>query len=505
MSKKQTLAAFIIFILIAAGIAAFVYWPFSEKISQERHPTRIIIPGAADSLNNESGLMENDLYEDSFRLKAPLGDGEFAISILNVDLTGNAIEEQFVVYRSISDTENPISVAYFGFNERSGIYQRMWNADIAAAMPGTVSMYTQDLLGDRSFCVIITGMNTLGEHTMTVFRRDPQDEREGFFSKIAEIKMSGSITVQETDRSLAYQQGIARGQPFIIAASGHDSESENILDRIDLSYTYNARSGVYEQSSINRTAGTQIEARRLREILGGGSKAFEEFINDLWYHVSPSGTIDKSQYIFFDPEKREIIFFGDETQQVFNWQSSNSSRYGLYIASQNISVSTLRRFLDIEMESLDSIRMKVFEDVRLKIGVSASWDGSYRRAGTAMLAQTEDKAIRPYTDAVYDSSMGRLRFYANGEYELSSSGVLTKGRYAFFRVGAHELLELRPERNTARSDNTDNRFIYTLSSMETGEKDSVPKNDNLSLARVRLGASGIHELHEIPIILTRSQ
>jgi hypothetical protein len=108
-----------------------------------------------------------------------------------------------------------------------------------------------------------------------------------------------------------------------------------------------------------------------------------------------------------------------------------------------------------------------------------------------MRAQSEEKDINMYTEAVYDSSMGRLRFHANGEYELSSSGARTKGRYAFFRVGNHDLLELRPERNG------DDRLTYSLTTMDNP--------DNLSLSRVRLGATGIQELHEIPVILTKAQ
>ena len=505
MSKKQTLAAFIIFLLSAAGIAVFVIWPFSEKAPQEQHPTRVIIPSAGKGLDSDSAWNEYSAYDDSYNLKAPLGDGEFAISILNFDFDNEAIEEQIVVYRSQGDAENPVSVAFIGYDERSRTFRRLWNAPVAATMPGTVSLYSQDLLGDRSFCIIITGMNGQGEHTMTVFRKDPQKDQNLPFAKIADIRIGGSITVQETDRPLAYQQGIARGQPFVITASGHDTESTNMLDRVEIAYAFNAASGAYEQKGVTRVPGTQIEERRVREILGGEPKVFEEFINDLWYHVTVQGTIDKSQYLYFDSEKREIIFFGDETQQVFTWQHSNSTRYGLYISSQNISVSTLRRFLDIEMESLDSIRLRVFEDVRLKISVSASWDGSYRRAGTTMRVSSDEKPIRPYTDAVYDSSMGRLRFYANGEYELSSVGALIRGRYAFFRIGGDDLLELRPERSGVKNDNGENRLTYTLSSMTVAANDNVPKSDSLSLSRVRLGASGIHELHETPIILTRSQ
>jgi hypothetical protein len=366
-------------------------------------------------------------------------------------------------------------------------------------MPGTISLYTQDLLGNRSFCVIITGMNSQGEHTMTVFRKDWEDMSRPF-SVIAEITMDGSITVQETERPLAYQQGIAPGQPFAISAQGHDNESNNILDRIEITYSFTPARGFYEQSRVTRVPGSQIEAHLLREILTGEPKAFEEFIYDLWYHVTPEGTIDRSQYLYFDPVRREIIFFGDGTQQVFTWRSSASSRWGLSISTQNISVTTLRRSLSIELESLDKIRLRVFEYLRLKIGVTAPWDGSYRRAGSSMWTHEEEKSFRPYAEAEYDSSMGRLRFHDNGEYELSASGTRTKGKYAFFRVGNHNLLELRPERSGVAANNDPqggDRLTYSLTAMENPE--------NLSLSRVRLGAGGIQDLHEIPVILTKAQ
>ena len=495
---------FFIFVLLAAGIIAAAFWPFGagwpfgEKKTQKQYRTRVIIPSAADAFNPNSESPENAAaHEDSYSLKAPLGDGEQAISLLNIDFDNDAIEEQVVAFRNSNNAESTIALTLFNYDERSKTYQRLWNIPAEVTMPGTVSLYTQDLLGDRSVCIIITGMNGQGEQTMTVIRKDPQEDKILPFAAIARIRISGSITVQELERPMVYHQGIARGQPFVITARGQDTESDNMLDRIEISYTFNPPRKIYEQSKRTRIRGSQIEERHLREILTGEPKAFEEFINDLWYHISPEGAVDREQYLYFDPVKREIVFFDNEIQQVFTWQRSNPTRYGLYISSQNISVTTLRRFLDIEMESLDRIRIRVSEDVRLRIDVNTSWDGSYHRAGSVMRASPKEKPFSPYTDAVYDSSLGRLRFSLNGEYELSSSGSLTKGRYAFFRAGSHELLELRPEQNSAQQG--ENRLIYRLAGM-----DQTGGSESLSLSRVRLGAAGIHDLHETPIILTKT-
>jgi hypothetical protein len=511
VNQKKSTVTIVVFIICAAGIASFAFlthgtgWLADEAKRSEQHLTRLVIPGVMGNSSLDFPLDEYNDIEDTYRLKVPLDDGELVISVLNFDLESNGTEEQVAVYHNINDTANPVALTFFAYNEEEGSYKRMWNAPAAATIPGTVTIYSKDMLGDRSICIIIAGMNNQGEHTMTVFHRY-NEERILPFKKIAEIQMDGSIAIQESERPLAYRQGIARGQPFTIIAHKHDNESSNMLDRIEITYTYNNAKGIFEESNIVRVPGSQIEQRRLREILSGTPGNFEGFINDLWYHVSPEGTIDKNQYLYFDPEKREIIFFGDYTQQIFVWYNSTSTRYGVYASSHNVSVTTMRRFLDIEMVSLDSIRIKVVEDVRLKIDVSMPWDGLYNRAGTAVRSATEVKKMYPYTDAAYDSSMGKLLFSDNGEYELISGTSVTKGRYAFFRAGGQELLELRPDqKNVLDGRGSKDRLIYSLTGTNSSVNNNVYQNNNLILSRVLLGPLGTQELYEGQIVLTRAQ
>jgi hypothetical protein len=516
VNQKKSTVTIVVFFIFAAGIATFAFlsrgegfgkgWLSDETRASGQYRTRVINPGVMGNSSQDFPGGENSDYDDNYNLKVPLNDGELVISVLNFDLETNGTEEQVAAFHNVNDTLNPVALTLFAYNKKDGRYRRLWNAPAAATEPGTVTLYSKDLLGDRSVCVIVTGMNALREHTMTVFQRY-DGESSLPFKKIAEIQMDGSITIQETERPLAYRQGIARGQPFAIIAHKRDIESSNILDRIEITYTYNNAKGIYEESNINRVLGSQIEQRRLREILSGQPGIFEEFINDLWYHISPEGTIDKSQYLYFDPEKREIIFFGDGTQQIFVWYNSAFTRYGLYASSHNVSVTTMRRFLDIEMVSLDSIRIRVVEDVRLKIDVSMPWDGLYNRAGTAVRSATEVKKTSPYTDAAYDSSMGRLQFSNNGEYQLISVASITKGRYAFFRAGGQELLELRPEQSGTSGSGSDSeeRLIYSLTGINPNEGNNVYQTNNLILSRVLLGPSGIRELYEGQIVLTRSQ
>ncbi|MDR3139334.1 MAG: pallilysin-related adhesin [Treponema sp.] len=505
------------FIGTALGIGALVLFPhdfLQPQRGREIKQTRVIIPQAlSEELRDGDNMAEQIAYEESLRGKAALDEGEILLTLLAEDFDGDMQEEQILAYRNLLEIESPIYVTYVDFDEKNQEYKRIWSSPTAATRPGTLSLYAQDLVGDRGACILVSGMNGQGEHTLTVFRKN-NFPRENFppekipvsgepFAKIAELWIDGMISVQTTERTQAYRLGIAKGQSFPIAAYGHDRESSNILDQIEIIYAYDSAKGLYEQEKITRIPGTQTEQRRLRELLSGDPGVFENFIDGLWYYISPQGTLDNRQYIYFDTPNREIIFYGDEAQQIFTWQNSSATRYGLYLASQNISVSTLRRFLDIELESLDSIRIKVFEDVRLKIGVNAPWNGSYRKVELRQNRSMPDAPpLSAYIDARYEGAIGSITFSPDGTYTLQTGGAVQKGWYAFFRVNDQELLEVRGEGPGALTRGN-SRETYLVEGTYNPEKaGDNPLRENLSLLRVRLGAGGIRDLHERAVSLS---
>ncbi|GHV84320.1 hypothetical protein AGMMS50212_16600 [Spirochaetia bacterium] len=195
-------------------------------------------------------------------------------------------------------------------------------------------------------------------------------------------------------------------------------------------------------------------------------------------------------YFRFDTQDRELIFYDENTQQVYNWLTSSPTRYGLYISSQNISVATLRRVMDIELESLDGIRMKVFEDVRMKIGINAPWDGSYRKASSIQKKQeNQGNTIQPYIDDAYNSTIGIVRFSLDGNYTVELNGNFNGGKYVFFMLEGQELLELLPDQKT--------------SGRETYRVIRNKEAKDISLIRIRLTTKGAQEFHESEILLTK--
>jgi hypothetical protein len=495
------LLTIVCFLAAAAVIVAQAFFPNTLRLAREAEKpkeirqTRVIErteSGSDEEMYNDAASA-GIVYNDGINAKIALQEWEVVAAVLNENFDADVQEEQIVAYRNLSDIDNGIFISYVDFDETKGIYKRVWDTKTLVTRPDTLELYILDMIGDRVPCVVVSGMNDREEHTLTAFRRNPEARsatapKAAPFDKIAEIQIDGAIAIQRIERSSAYQLGLSNGKEFPIAAYGRDAESPNMLDQVEIIYTYNAEKNKYEQSGMVRIPGKQVEERRVREILSGGARGFESFITGLWYFVGPDGTIDSRQFIYFDPLKKEVIFYTDETQQVFTWHNSSATRYGLYISSQNIAVQTLRRSLDIALESLESIRVKVFEDVRLKIGNDTSWDGSYRRADMAIAGPSSPaRTVPAYINAAYNGIIGRIRFSTNGTYELTLGGVVQKGRYSFYTLNEFEVLELRHEDN--------GRETYAVSSPD----------GNLSLKRVRIGANGVQDLHEPAILLSREE
>jgi len=479
-SVITTVICALLVILIATGLWDKIF--FSNE--EEQVKTKVYMPGEM-GLFLDSSPQEQTSWSENLKTKIPMNDGEIVISVITRDSEFGIAEEQVAAYRQKNDIGR-VFITCIVYDKTLKTYKRAWDASTAAVRPETISLFYQDLIGNRDNCIVVTGMNDRNEHTMTIIKRNPPLPAEQSYKKIAELQIDGSIVIQETGRSSAYQHGISGGQSFTIAAYGQDKSSNNILDQIETIYAYNPLTEQYEKFNVSKVPGSQVEQRRIRELLSGAPGVFENFINDLWYYVSPQGTVDSRQYLYFNPSAKEIIFFIDETQQVFRWLDSNTSRFGLLIISQNISISTLRRTIDIQLESLDSIKLRIREELQLKISVGESWDGTYRRAG-ASYQKEPVFSVKPVVNAAYDSSWGRLRFQNTGEYTIDSEGVSTRGHYVFFKINDQDILELRPE----QSNNTENRMIYKIDS----------SGATLILSRVRLGANSIQNLLETPVTL----
>jgi flagellar motor protein MotB len=422
----------------------------------------------------------------------PFEQGETLVRVLPHDFDPELPGlEQMLVSQNHAEQNGFLSVTYLVIN-----LPRSWSIKIPITRPWTVALDVKDLLGNHTPCVLISGTNETDDNILVVLRKNPADAPEPF-SVIAEITSKGSIAAQESARNQAYQRG-NDAESFPLVAFAPDTQADNPLDQVETTYAYNPALDRYTQSSTAYITTQQIEARSIQKVINGGTHSFETFVEGLWYFIGAKG-VDTQQYIYFDPANRELVFYGADTQQVFIWQTSSSQvRSRLSITAQNISVTTLRRSLDVELDTPNRIQVWVSEDVKLKISSDVVWNGAYQKAEVQYANAQAVQQLLPYVDAEYQGGIGNLAFASNGTYELASEGISRKGKYAFFNLNGEELLEFRPATINNLPTNGA-RETYLVTHVEKMEGSDVWRD--LTLLPVRIGVQGIQRLRETPLSL----
>ena len=470
-----------VFLLTAGVIGALVFLPgalFSSK-TQEIQRTKVVIP---QGMGAGAEPVKLAFGEDSHTPRITLEEDEIPVAVLTRDFDGDSQEEQVIAYHKLQDIDSPIYITYAEFDLEHDSYYRRWNASTATTKPGTLILYSEDLIGDGGICVLVSGMNGAGEQTLTAFRKI--DSRNEPFIKIAELLIEGSIAVEEQDFGRR-----AQGRSLGIATYGRDYSSNNIMDQIEVSYTFNPINGLYEQFRTVKIPGTQIEQMRVRELLNGDPTRFEGFIDGLWYQ----GNGPDRKYVYFNTRNRELIFYNNNSEELFVWQNTTSSRLGILINSWNVALTKLRRTINVELISLESIRLRVYQDAYLRSALNTIWDGSYLRVPVTENVKESQKES-PYTNGMYKSQDAIITFNKDGSYSinpLSGPSELSRhGQYVFFTLNGEKLLELRTD--TANGVNGE----YSRETFKVKEE-----AETLTLTRIRIGTRGIQDLHETPIVL----
>jgi hypothetical protein len=491
MTGKRNIGFFslLVFIAVLILIVIIVRLPQTDNTPVEpQAQTKVVVPQAAGAMGDDENPSGAEADDGSLP-KVVLGDGESAVAVITGDFDGDSFDEQVIAFRNLAEQGSPIHISYVVYDRRLGGYTRVWTGPTAAARPATVSLDVTDMVGDHGFCVLVSGMNAAAEETLTVYRYTVGSIEP--FALAAELAIDGTVSVQTAQRSQAYGIGQTDGQSNGIVVYGRDPESENSLDRVEVTYSYNYEEGRYEESARRVIPGRQAEQNLVQSLLSGGQANFQQYLTGLWYYVSPSGAIEGKQYIYFDPENSEITFYTDNTWQVYIWESANMTRTGIYISSRNDSVVTLRRMITAELEASDSIRLRVTEPINMRIGTDTTWNGSYRRASRPARSDGRELApVEPHMEAEYRGAMGRFLFHNNGVYEIISSQPGMRGQYSFFDMEGQEILELRP----GPFFNLD-RETYLVNRLQT------PDGEELRLVRVVLSTTGIVDPHEATVTL----
>jgi hypothetical protein len=502
--KKLTALVFIIILGVCAWL---VIKPIaSPNRARPVGALQVAPPGqSADSQKQDaaSNDAEKKVAQESQTAKIPIGPDEVLLQVQTLNLDNDADDEQIILVKKKDDPEEKIHIIVADFDPARNEYYRAWEDTTEATKFMTFSVFLKDLIGDHNLNLVCMGMNNNNEQTLTVFWkiRAPNNGKGLYYGTVCRLAADGSVRIDEQERSEAYQLGQINGVSFPITAFSRDKKSPNMLDQIETVYAFNYKSGKYEKTQEIPVTGQQIESGRLKDILNGDEKRFESYIKGIWYKTTVTDTKDPSaQLIMFDRAQNNVVFNADNLQEVYTWESSHSTQYGIYVATENELVSTMRRFVDIELKAPDTIDIKTYDDVQIKVEVSGKWDGTYKRLGSPATPGAAQAAQPGQKPAVKQDALSGV-FSGDDDTELEFSGQnrvifrknkkTQEGGYAFFQLGQQSIFEIKLLKTTD-SPGVVRTYIAKLDKRDSGSAISLM----LTLIPARIGMEGAEPLQD---------
>ena len=178
------------------------------------------------------------------------------------------------------------------------------------------------------------------------------------------------------------------------------------------------------------------------------------------------------RYIFFDYAAREVIFLEDDSQEIFSWQNSNLYRNGIYLSTVNVSVENLRRRFDIGLTGLNEIRVRVLDDVGMRIQVDALWNGQYKKMNMRRNFNSVEEVpqelteIREKLEQVprWIAPNGISVAFKNGSYKIDNEGRNENGVYFLMMVKSAIVVQFN-----SRAENRYFDEVYTISRSQTSD------------------------------------
>jgi hypothetical protein len=498
---------------LALGFALYFIIEGRSGAAQAARPiaTRQVQPESR-SASSQGGAVSTEPQPGVTHIPALPNEVILAVSSFNIDQDQS--EEQILTVRKTDKTDGKISIVVADYNEQKKVWLRSWEAQTLATKLTTFSIQAKDLVGDHNPCIVCTGMNESGEQTIAIFRRA---SLQSSYAQVLALT-ADSIQIGEAERPEAYQLGQASGESWPIYVYTSDKESNNILDQVKDRYAWDSRKAQYLKTGSERIPGAQVERATVSKILTGSEKDFESFLQGIWYESDKSPNDTSARLILFDRDSGAISFFRSKSQEVFRWTESHSTRYGLYVRSQNESVEDLVRLMDIELTGSDLVSIRVSEDSQLKTDPDDRWDGTYRKlprnvaaslpgVGTATddgnQGESPDAASKGLAspalklEGPYRAPGGIEINFASPRYSMRSASAPTEsGGFELFVLGDDTVLDLIAMRSDG-SPSTRKTYKAVYNETRSG-KDLVR---SLVLSPAKAAIDGLELLHEDDLTL----
>ena len=447
--KRVPIVFFLLFAL--ALIFYFLFSSFATGKEQETVRAKVVIPATTTQVEQTEDTESYSSVEFENTSLIQLNMDETLITTLSIDLNSDTFEDQIV---AVKKANNPNIVIIIGlYNSKTSEYQRFTEIQTSIFQVKTFSLMTMDLAGNHTNTLVCTGFSSNNDSILHAY--NPKTEKNRFsIVKIIDLKTDGTIFIQQAQRNDNYSIYNMNAECFpIIMYSTEETPEGTDFEQVQTTYEWNKKTEVYEPTATTRLSSKKITAKELARILDGTVPTFTNFLDGLWYRTNTTG---QQRYIFFDPKSEEIIFFDQAIQEVYDWLNNTLRKNGVYISASNKSISNLVRYFNIDLVSVDEIRVRVRDDVRMIIGTDTLWDGVYKKTSQKMNSVQSKTTEIANIIKTMEEGAGKWNFqentvaFAEGVFSLSNKDKKESGVYTQTTLFNTDLIQFRADQENSK-------------------------------------------------------
>ena len=498
MKKKLTAFLFIFTVIFLALI--FIYRIFIYKETEEKNNVSVIIP-QANSTEMQS-TNENYNYEDDVGMISliPLQSDETLLSVVSMDFDNDGFDDQVNAIRTSASPY--ISLLVGLYNPSKSTYERSMIISTQISHVLTFSFTGIDLIGNHTNALVYQGFAENGDSLLQAFLITNRNGKPGL-NLIANFRGDGIIFIQQLDRYDAYEKSQVKGLSYPIWVYTTDSSKPESNEQLQICYDWNEDERKYTETKRIRVAGSRLQAKELAKIQDGTIETFAKFLDGLWCKINSSSS--DANYVFFDWQSQEIIFFNTDFEEVYRWVHSNLRRNGVYITSINQQIENLHRSINVSLISIDEIRLRLQDDVRLLINESNVWDGEYKKLNFEQdYFKNKNKDSKTNSVSItkkieenifWTTADGSVLKFENGNFTSESEGSLEKGYYTFIQIQNEYFIQFRCETSALY------KGVYKLSYAPQSQNSNQLNYDVIILQPYTLSPNGVYAQEKRSIIL----
>jgi hypothetical protein len=317
----------------------------------------------------------NNFYSEKQNIEILLSPKDSLIQVLSKNLDVDSQEEQIIIVKEKDDALSPIRIILADYDNVRGHYIQAWEGKTRAVNINTYTVNFEDVVGDQQLQIIFRGTNSEGNLTLDIFRRMPSSGLEINYYPICSLVSDGTIDIMETERDSSYVEGYSFGESFPIVIYRTDPESDNRNQIIKETYFFYRSVGRYTMEASVRLSSEKVEESQLNTIISSNkADSFEEHLKGFWYKTNSDEEKKNTVVLFFDLDKREIVFCSGEAQEIYRWKGSKHFYKNLIIFTENELLQSVNPQFTVTLTTLDQINLTISEPFKSE---HEQWGGKF--------------------------------------------------------------------------------------------------------------------------------